>query len=141
MLTAQTRLASLAGLLVFLSSVAHAQITPLGDSFTNTADPSTNHGTGALLDVGATDIAYIQFNLASISATASVSQATLKVYVNAVSTAGTFNVNYVNGAWAENKIDASNAPPLGAAIASDVSITAADTNQYILVNVTPAVEA
>jgi hypothetical protein len=113
----------------------------LGDSFTNTADPSTNHGSGVVLDVGATEIAYVQFNLESIPATAGVSQATLKLYVNAVSTAGSFNVDYVDGAWAENTIDASNAPPLGAAIASDVSITAADTNQYILINVTPAVEA
>ncbi len=89
----------------------HAQ----GDSFTNTADPATNHGTGALLDVGATHISYIEFNLASIPATASISQATLKLYVNAVPTAGSFNVDYVDGAWAENTIDASNAPTAGAA--------------------------
>lgn len=117
--TARTRLVSLLGLLVFLGSTAYAQITPLGDSFTNTADPATNHGTGALLDVGATQISYIEFNLASIPATASISQATLKLYVNAVPTAGSFNVDYVDGAWAENTIDASNAPPAGAAIASD----------------------
>jgi hypothetical protein len=141
MLTARTRLVSLLGLLVFLGSTACAQITPLGDSFTNTADPATNHGAGALLDVGATEITYIEFNLESIPATASVSQATLKLYVNAVSTPGSFNVDYVDGAWAENKIDAGNAPPAGAAIASDVSITAADKNQYILINVTPAVQA
>jgi hypothetical protein len=30
-------------------------------------------------------------------------------------TAGSFNVDYVDGAWAENTIDASNAPPAGAA--------------------------
>jgi hypothetical protein len=141
MLTARTRLFSLLGLLVFLGSTVDAQITPLGDSFTNTADPATNHGAGALLDVGATEITYIEFNLESIPATARVSQATLKLYVNAVSTAGSFNVDYVDGAWAENKIDAGNAPPAGAAIASDVSITAADKNQYILINVTPAVQA
>jgi hypothetical protein len=140
-LTARTRLISLLGLLVFLGSTACAQITPLGDSFTNTADPAANHGAGALLEVGATQIAYIEFNLESIPATAGVSQATLKLYVNAVSTAGSFNVDYVDGSWAENTIDASNAPALGTAVASDVSITAADTNQYILINVTPAVEA
>ncbi|MGO4881623.1 MAG: DNRLRE domain-containing protein [Bryobacteraceae bacterium] len=139
--TTQTRLLSLLGLLVFLWSTAYAQVTPLGDSYTNTADPATNFGTGAVLHVGATEITYIQFNLESIPAAASISQATLKLYVNAVPTPGSFNVDYVDGAWVENKIDASNAPPLGAAIASDVSITAADTNQYILINVTPAVEA
>jgi trimeric autotransporter adhesin len=141
MLTPQTRLVSLLGLLVFLWSTAYAQVTPLGDSYTNTADPAKNFGAGAVLHVGATEVTYIQLNLESIPATASVSQATLKLYVNTVSTPGSFDVDYVDGAWAENTIDASNAPPLGAAIASHVSITAADTNQYILVNVTTAVAA
>jgi len=79
MLTAQTRVVSLLGLLVCLCSSAYAQITPLGDAFANTADPATKYGAAALLDVGATEIAYIQFNLAPIPAAASVSRATLKL--------------------------------------------------------------
>src|SRR5580692_9099967 len=142
MFAARPRLVSLLSLLVFLSTAAYAQITPLGDAYTNTADPTTNYGAKTLLDVdGATQTTYIQFNLASIPATASVSQATLKLYVNSVVTAGSFNVDYVNGAWSEGTIDSSNAPPLGAAIASNVSVTTADKNQYILVNVTSAVQA
>src|SRR4029077_8497475 len=102
-LTAQTRLVSLLGFLVFLWSTAYAQITPSADSYTNTATPTTNNGAKFLLDVdGASQITYIQFNLASIPATASVSQATLKLYVNSVTTAGSFNVDYVNSTWAEN---------------------------------------
>jgi hypothetical protein len=129
-------------LLNLLATAAHAQITPLGDSYTNTANPTKNFGAATLLDVdGASQTTYIQFNLASIPSTASVSQATLKLYVNTVTTAGSFNVDYVNGAWAESTIDASNAPPLGAAIASNVSVTTADKSQYILVNVTSAVQA
>ena len=31
-------------LLPSLAIFAHAQITPLGDSYTNTADPTTNYG-------------------------------------------------------------------------------------------------
>src|SRR5580658_10770766 len=141
-LTAQTRLVSLLGLFVFLWSTAYAQITPLGDAYTNTSDATTNYGAKTLLDVdGATQITYIQFNLASIPTTASVSQATLKLYVNAVTTAGSFNVDYVNGAWAENTIDGGNAPPLGTTIASEVALTTEDKNQYILINVTSAVQA
>jgi hypothetical protein len=140
------KLQFLPALLLFLSlfacAAAYAQITPLGDTYTNTGDPTTNYGAKTLLDVdGATQIAYIQFNLASIPATASISQATLKLYVNAVTKAGSFNVDYVNGAWSEGTIDASNAPPPGAAIVSNVSITTADKNQYILVDVTSAVQA
>ena len=100
MLSAQTRLVSFLGLFVFLWSAAYAQITPLGDSYINTATPTTNFGAKTLLDVdGATQTTYIQFNLASIPATASVSQATLKLYVNTVTAAGSFNVDYVNGSW------------------------------------------
>jgi TGF-beta propeptide len=121
---------------------AYAQITPSADAYTNTAASKTNYGGGALLYVnGATEAAYIQFNLASIPSGASISQATLKLYVNGVTTAGSFNVDYANGSWSESKIDASNAPPPGTTIASSVDVTTADKNQYILVNVTPAVEA
>src|SRR5208337_1389879 len=135
----------LPALLLFLSlfawTAAHAQITPLGDAYTNTATPTKNFGAAVLLDVdGASQTTYIQFNLASIPATASVSQATLKLYVNTVTIAGSFNVDYVNGAWSEGTIDSSNAAPLGAAIASNVTVTTADKNQYILVNVTSAVQ-
>jgi hypothetical protein len=124
------------------TGVGHAQITPLGDSYTNTADPTKNYGSQTLLDVdGVTQITYIQFDLASIPTTASISQATLKLYVNSVTTAGSFNVDYVNGAWTESTIDASKAPALGTTIASGISITTADKNQYILINVTSAVQA
>ncbi|MGD0414947.1 MAG: DNRLRE domain-containing protein [Terriglobales bacterium] len=138
----KTQLAVLLLSALCLLPSAHAQITPLGDSYTNTADSSKNYGTATLLYVdGATEVAYIQFNLASIPTGASVSQATLKLYVNSVTTAGSFNVDYVNGTWTEGMIDASNAPPLGTTIASNVAITTADKNQYILINLTPAVQA
>jgi len=127
---------------LFAVAVSQAQITPSADAFTNSNQPNTKYGAAPLLDVdGASHITYIQFNLASIPTTASVSQATLKLYVNSVAAAGSFNVDYVNSSWSEGTIDASNAPPVGATIASDVSITTADKNQYILVNVTPAVQA
>jgi hypothetical protein len=141
----QLRYARVLSLLIvslFSATAAFAQITPLGDAYTNSADPTTNYGAATLLEVdGATATTYIQFNLASIPSGATVSQATLKLYVNAVTTAGSFNVDYVNGSWAESTIDHSNAPPLGTTIASNVDVTTADKNQYILINVTSAVQA
>jgi hypothetical protein len=121
---------------------ASAQVTPSADAYTNSADPTTNFGPSPLLDVvGASQISYIQFNLASIPAGSSVTDATLKLYVNAVGTAGSFNVDYVNGTWSENTITFDLAPALGNTIASSVPVTAADKNQYILINVTAAVQA
>ena len=135
------RLALLAVMLLTWTGV-YAQITPSADSYTNTAAPTKTYGAKTLLDVdGASQITFIQFNLASIPATASISQATLKLYVNGVTTAGSFNVDYVNSSWSESTIDASNAPPLGANIASNVNVTTVEQNQYILVDVTTAVQA
>jgi hypothetical protein len=137
-----TQLAILLLSTLCLMTGAYAQITPLADAYTNTADPTTNYGAKTLLDVdGATQITYIQFNLASIPTGASISQATLKLYVNSVAKAGSFNVDYVNGSWSEGAIDSSNTPPLGTTIAPNVAITTADKNQYILVNITSAVQA
>src|SRR5215472_2961451 len=87
-------------LVLFWSSLSFGQITPSADSYTNTADSTTNYGSKTLLDVdGALQITYIQFPLSSIPSGTSISQATLKLYVNSVITAGSFNVDYVNGAW------------------------------------------
>src|SRR5580692_2426487 len=140
------KLQLLPALVLFLSLFSgltvHAQITPSADTYTNTATPTTKYGSATLLDVdGASQITYIQFNLASIPSGASVSQATLKLYVNAVTTAGSFNVDYVNGSWSEGTITYNLAPALGTTLASNVAITTADKNQYILINITPALQA
>jgi hypothetical protein len=109
-------------LLVLLSAItSQAQITPSQDAYTNSADPTTNYGSNALPNVdAATQISYIRFNLASIPAGASISQATLKVYVNSATTAGSFNVDYVNGDWSESTITHSLAPALKNTIVSGV---------------------
>ncbi|MGD0414899.1 MAG: DNRLRE domain-containing protein [Terriglobales bacterium] len=126
---------------VCLLTGAYAQITPLGDTYTNSADPTTNYGAKTLLDVdGATQIAYIQFNLSSIPTGASVSQATLKLYVNTVVTAGAFEVYAVNGSWTESTLTYNLAPVLGSVIDSNVPLTTADKNQYILIPMTSTVQ-
>jgi len=144
-LIAQLRLVSLLSFVLLALTTAFGQITPSGDAYTNTVDPTTNYGAKILLDVdAATQTTYIQFNLASIPATytsADITKATLKLYVNTVLTAGSFNVDYVNGTWAESTITSSLAPALGTTIAASVPITTADKNQFILIDVTAAVQA
>ena len=143
MKTPKLQLAHRLVLLVALLTIgAQAQITPSGDSYTNSAAPTTNYGAKTLMDVdGATQISYIQFDLASIPSGANISQATLKLYVNSVVTAGSFNVDYVNGGWSEGTIDFNSAPALGSTIVASVPITTADKNQYVLINITPALQA
>ncbi len=138
----KTQLAILLLSTLCLLTSAYAQITPLQDAYTDSAKPTTNYGSATTLAVdGATDTTYIQFNLASIPSGSSVSQATLKLYADAVTTAGSFNVDYVNGTWSESTITYNMAPALGVAIASNITITKSDKNQYILIDITPAVTA
>lgn len=126
-------------------SGAYAQITPSGDAYTNAGASTTNYGANALLDVvGGSQITYIQFNLSSIPSaytSINVEKATLKLYVNAVTTAGNFNVDYVTSAWSEGTITAKSSPTTGSTIASAVPLTTASTNDYILVDITAALQA
>ena len=124
---------------------AYGQITPSGDAYTNTATPTTNLGIKPLLDVeSGSQTTYIQFDLSSIPAgytSASIAKATLKLYVNAVTTAGSFNVDYVNGTWSEKTITADLAPALGTTVVSSVPLTSANVHEYVLIDVTPALGA
>ena len=127
------------------SLAAQAQLTPTGDAYTNTALPTTNFGAKTLLDVqSASQTTYIRFDLSALPlgyTSANITKATLKLYVNSVTTAGSFNVDFVNGTWAENTINANNAPALGSTIAASVPLTTAEKNQYVLIDITSAVGA
>src|SRR5271166_6950911 len=122
MMTLKTRLAALILSALCSLTAAHAQLTPSGDAYTNTGSSSTNYGSNVLLDVvSGTQTSYIQFNLSSIPSgytSTNVAKATLKLYVNAVGTAGSFNVVYVSGAWSESTITARSSPALGSTIVS-----------------------
>jgi hypothetical protein len=141
----RTRLALLILSVLCPLTGVYAQITPSADAYTNTGSSSTNYGANALLNVvSGSQTTYIQFNLASIPAgytSTNVTKATLKLYVNAVSTAGNFNVDYVSGAWSEATITAKSSPALGSTIASAVPLTSASANQYILIDITSALQA
>jgi hypothetical protein len=132
-------------LVLLAATVAHAQLTPSGGSYTNSADSTTNYDAKPLLDVeSASQTTYIKFNLSSIPSGytgADITQATLKLYADAVTKAGSFHLDYVNGTWLENTITYNNAPALGSTIAASVPLTTADKNQYILINVTSALQA
>ncbi len=141
-------LASVSLWFVLAGILATAQITPLQDAYTNTATATTNYGTAATLGVVSTGTSvqttYIQFDLLQIPAGytgANIAKASLKLYVNAVTTGGTFNIDYVAGSWGEKTITASVAPALGANIVSNVSLTTASVHQYVLIDLTPAVQA
>ncbi len=132
-------------LLALLAVSAAAQITPSADSYTNTASGNTNYGAKTDLDVqSGSQTTYIQFDLSSIPSGftgSNVAKASLKLYLDTVTTAGSLNVDFVNGAWSENTITADLAPALGTTIAASVPIAKSNAKDYILIDITSAVEA
>jgi hypothetical protein len=131
--------------LSFLCASVLAQQTPSADSYINTAAPTTNYGSAGTLAVESpSQTAYIQFDLSSIPAgytSANIAKASLKLYVSAVGKAGSFNVDFVNGSWSEKTITADLLPALGTTIAASVPITRAAQGDYIIVDITSAVDA
>ena len=78
------------------ASLAYSQANPpSADTMTYSSLPTKNYGsyTSLLVQVGAvTSNSYIQFNLSSLPTGAVVTKATLRLYVNQVNTAGSFDV-------------------------------------------------
>ena len=65
----------------------------------------------------------------------------MRIYVNSATAGGSFNVDFVNGSWQENKITANLAPALGTTIAASVPLTGANKNDFVSVDVTSALQA
>ena len=139
---------ALAALLSLSSSIAHAQITPRADAYTDSAKATTNFGTavtlGAVSSASSIQKSYVQFDLSSLPAGyngSNIAKTTLKLYVNSVTTAGSFNVDYVTAPWVEKTITSNLSPSLGTTVVGGVSLTTASVHNYILMDVTPAVVA
>ena len=141
-------------LVLSVFSVAlYGQITPSDDAYINTNGSARahNYGGGYTLAVansglrgGAFQTAFIAFDLSSIPAGyagANINKATLKLYVDSVTTAGSFNVDFVNGSWTESSLTANNAPALGTTIAASVPLVTSQVADYVLIDVTPALQA
>ncbi len=129
-------------LLLFTASLTYAQITPSADSYVNSAAPTTNYGAAPTLNLQpAAETSFIRFDLTAVPAGytgSSIAKATLKLYVNTVTTAGSFNVDYVTGTWSEQTIKYNLQPALGTTIAATVPLTTASKGKYIEIDITSA---
>jgi hypothetical protein len=136
-------------LLVFFSVLCatpvYGQLTPSDDAYTDTANPTLNFGTKTTLGVvSPSQTAFILFDLSSIPAgytSANVAKASLKLYVNTAVTTGSFNVVLVNGSWTEKTLTANTSPALGTVIAASVPLSKANAHDYVIIDVTTAVDA
>lgn len=141
------RLSSFCALSLLLTSIfalsAFAQITPSDDAYVNSAAPTANYGAATTLNLSsAADTGFIRFDLTAVPAGytgSSIAKATLKLYVNSVTTAGSFNVNYVNGTWGERTIKYDLQPAIGTTIAAGVPLTTGSKGEYLEIDLTAAV--
>ncbi len=117
-----------------------AQAPPSADTFVSSSTPKLNYGPSIILAVGPGTNSYVQFNLSGIPAGATISKATLRLYVDAVSGSGTLDVFQVTSSWSENKVTYSTRPTqqsVSAIVGSSVPITSASYNQFLLIDITP----
>ncbi len=144
----QTSLAALALTLAFAlaaSFPAAAQAPPSADTMILTAMPTKNFGGSSIMAVQPGTVSLVQFNLAGIPAGAIIAKATLRLYIDAVQTPGTFDAFPVDSPWTENTVTSTTAPSVLTNYSSTgtdpQAVTAASKNTFVLLNVTPIVQA
>lgn len=108
--------------------------TLIGDTYVNSASPGSNFGSATLINVNSTSSGLFQFNLApsisrmltnvvNNSTTPVIGRATLTVYVNKVTVAGTLQVAPLLGSWGENTVTFATLPALGS-VSGSASVSA-----------------
>ncbi len=145
MTNSKTRLAVLLLCTFCFIPSSYGQITPSADASTSSLTPSHNYGSNGDLYVrSTTQVTYIQFDLSTIPSGytgSNIAKASLKLYIDSVAAGGTFNVDYVTSPWSEKTITFDNSPTLGAFIAASENIAAANVKDYVVIDITPAVQA
>jgi hypothetical protein len=117
-----------------------AQATLVADAHVNIALPAVNSGAISNLDVGGGYTALLQFDLSMLpagTASAKVSRAVLRLYVNRVTTPGQVTLAPLNATWGEYSVTYSTEPAIGSA-AGTFSISQADS--FIAIDVTALVQ-
>jgi len=123
-------------------AAAWGQSVPLvADSFFAVGN-NTNFGTAVSVNVGGASgfQGLYQFDLSLLpqgTTASSVSNASLRLYLSRVGSAGAINVYAAGGAWTESTVNGSNAPVIVNLVAGPISVTAG--NSFIVIPVTSQV--
>ena len=118
---------------------------PTADATIQLSAPTTNNGSSANLGVQGPNLqeAYIRFDLSVLPPglqASNINKATLRLFLANVSVGGTFDVYLVNGSWSEETITYNNAPPAGLLIAPSIPVNTSEGRDFVLVDVTEAVQ-
>lgn len=123
-------------------SAATAQAPPSADTFVSSNAPAKNFGSQPLLAVQSGTSSYVRFNLSGLPAGATVTTATVRLFVDAVSQAGSFDVYEIDQPWSENSLTFNSAPSLGVSASGGkpVTVSKSSLNQFVVVDITPLVQ-
>lgn len=128
-----------------LPSTSHAQQPMLtDDAYTSSAKPSKNFGDDAsVLVSGAANTGLLKFKLTPSlppgTVGGHVGKATLKIFIDSVTTPGSLSVYRVTGAWAEESVTGATAPALGS-LETTVSVNASQAGKWLTVDLTQLVK-
>jgi hypothetical protein len=107
------------------------------DASTSSISPQArkrNFGDVAGLLVSPSARAFLKFDLSTLPANAEVQKATLTIYLNAVATAGSFDVRRPTQDWNELTLTNNNAPSLVDAGLPSIPIGLGDRNNFVSVD-------
>jgi hypothetical protein len=121
------------------------QAPPSADTFVSSVTPNLNFGANILLAVGGGTNTYLKFNLSTVPAGASVSKATLRLFVNGVVAGGQFDVYNLPSTpvWSENTLKFNTPPPSPGASATcghPITVSGSSVNAFVLVDITATVQ-
>ena len=128
---------------VSLFSGAYANGTLKADAYTQSGTPNQNFGGNANLRVASGINSHLTFDLSSLPSGTSrndIAKVTLKLWVNTVTTPGSFDVRRITGVWDEATITSNTAPSLGSAEVIGVTLTAQDVDSFVTIDLTPLVK-
>src|ERR1700719_809996 len=132
-----------AAVLLLSSAVLAQSAPPSADTYSNSShnDTGVNYGSAILLVVqtGGNN-SYLQFNLSTVPTGATVNKATLRLFVDALVTSGSFDVYQLNKSWSESTLTYSNAPPLGVSATGGHPVAVSKVNQFVVVDITSLVQ-
>jgi hypothetical protein len=117
--------------------------SPNADTYSNHAQPNMNYGSSvSLLLTPTSGNAFIRFDLSAVPANATITKATLRLYVNLANVPGSFDVYELNQAWTETGLTHNNQPPLGVSATggNPTTVTASQLNQFLLIDITALVQ-
>ena len=125
-----------------LARIASAQAPPTDDTYISGG--SASHGGEPNLKLAADSSVLLRFALSpalpSGTSGSSVTHATVKLYVSGLTNTGGFDVYAIAAPWDESTVTGDTAPPLGPLVASGVVIEPNMKGQFLVLDVTAAVQ-